>query len=50
LGNNGTPTWQLIGQGSTTMNIAGVGDFFGDGNSDILPGKQPRGRMADEQQ
>jgi hypothetical protein len=35
LMNNGTPTWQVVGQGSPTVNIAGVGDFNGTGKDDI---------------
>ncbi len=30
------PAWQLIDVGSTTMQIAGIGDYNGDGTSEIL--------------
>ena len=33
---DGRPTWQVIGQGSTTVRAVGIGDFNADGTSDVL--------------
>jgi hypothetical protein len=47
LMNNGTPTWQVVGQGSSTVNIEGYGDFTGNRTSDILWENPTNGLVGD---
>jgi hypothetical protein len=47
LMNNGTPTWQVVGQGSSTVNIEGYGDFTGKGTSDVLWENPTNGLVGD---
>jgi hypothetical protein len=47
LMNNGTPTWQIVGQGSSTVNIEGFGDFTGNGTSDVLWENPTNGVVGD---
>jgi ELWxxDGT repeat protein len=44
---NGTPTWHVVGQGSSTVNIEGFGDFTGSGTSDILWENPTNGLVGD---
>jgi hypothetical protein len=47
LMSNGTPAWQVIGQGSSTVNLVGTGDFNGNGTSDVLWENPTNGVVGD---
>jgi hypothetical protein len=47
LMNNGTPTWNVVGQGSSTASIKGFGDFTGNGISDVLWENPTNGIVGD---